>query len=645
MVDLQPTIDRIEIAISKLRLPQPLFSLQVGWAADYESLFRGDYNEETDASELLRRLSYGRLLISARGGGAKTIMLRRIAKEAHGLGTIPLLVSLNGWTGRTYQLWRGYPSNAARLDYLLSTFSLVPVSALTIEEIDPAKKKLILLDGLNEVNFRTGQDLLYILDEYVSFAPNTAVIVTDRLVRRSFDSDRWQLAGVLPLSKPEVEKHIAATFGSPEKYHQLSPDSHELLSSPYFLDMFLRDATVKQTRSEEFRAYFLSHVLNADEINTAAMAAFEAYKSRSRTFATSEFIAHTGQDIFRKLHDSGAIVIEGPVAYFDHHLKHDYLVSLYLATHAELWNDETFKIVTFGASSFEAVTLALEQTDSRESADSFLRKVYDWNIYGAGTALADARKSLVSDEMQAVILAMFAERRWDLLAVTAQKATDTLQLFRTAMAVRFRSANSFEEIFALLRELQTTVEWFVKWREIYAKTRGSQAEQADLERLTDRDSVVGWTSSNVLKRLQLSQGQQLYVRQLLGRPEAVIRWRAAHVLGAFPSRENVGSLAAALADESASVRYGAVRSLVEMAARSHDLADRIFSEIMVCIDHIAEHSSTVEEFQRAIVLKDNARPPNWRELVLPVAIKLQSMAVTMEQIEEWNRVLKALIPK
>jgi len=643
--EVRKLVDQITAEIERLELPLPSFSLELGWAADYKDLFGGKYSERSAASAIVEKIRYRRLLVSARGGGAKTVLLRRIAKQALGLGIIPILVSLKGWTGRNYEEWKAAPSSVARLDYVLAKFAIVPVTALIIDEFDSRRGRLILIDGLNEVNSRTGQDLVHILDEYVRFAASTSVIVTDRLVRRVFDSQRWQLAELLPLPETEIRSQVMTRFGSLAEYQALPAESRELLSSPYFLDLYLKDGKVQRTKSDEFRAYFLSHVISEDELDVAANAAFEAYRTQSRTFKVDDFTKYAGPQIVEKLRDSGTLMIDGELAYFDHHLKHDYLVSRFLSSHKSLWNADTFKIVSFGASSFEAITLALEQVPSVEDSDFFLRRVYDWNPYASGTALADARATLVSTEMQLVMLAMFAERRWDLLSATAQKASDTLQLIKSDLAESFKSAASLEEIFALLLSLESTSDWFKDWRGLYTKPRGAEASETDLDRLTDEDSVMGWTSSNVLKRCELSPHQQARVRELLAAPDAVIRWRAAHVLGAFPDNDNLASLLSALGDQDLWVRYGAIRSLVELAARSHELADRVFSEIFKKIDLISEHWNIVEEFQRAVLVSEDARPNNWRDLVLPVAAELQARAVTEERIEEWNRVLKALLPQ
>ena len=60
-----------------------------------------------------------------------------------------------------------------------------------------------------------------------------------------------------------------------------------------------------------------------------------------------------------------------------------------------------------------------------------------------------------------------------------------------------------------------------------------------------------------------------------------IRWRIVHTLGAWPSQDNAQLLLEALGDEHVWCRYGAVRSLVEMAARTTDpnLRQRILSSL------------------------------------------------------------------
>ena len=89
---------------------------------------------------------------------------------------------------------------------------------------------------------------------------------------------------------------------------------------------------------------------------------------------------------------------------------------------------------------------------------------------------------------------------------------------------------------------------------------------------------LGWTIANVLKRLKLSSSEQWHLRKHVRDRAVAVRWRLAHVLGSFPTLNNFDVLKNLLTgDPDAWVRYGAVRSLVEMAARgSASIRKRVF---------------------------------------------------------------------
>ena len=398
------------------------------------------------------------------------------------------------------------------------------------------------------------------------------------------------------------------------------------------------------TRSEEFRTFFVQHALAEDEIDLAAVAAFHAYSSASRTFSIEEFSRWSSALIVQKLTAAGALVTEGNLAYFDHHLKHDYLASRYLAQHRGEWNDDVFMTVTFRASSFETIMLTLEQIDGTEAADYYLRQVYDWHPYGAGYAIAEARRTAASCEMRAVILAMLAERRLDMMTRTAERAADTLNLMRTDEAKPFQTATTLEDIFRIVNALDSAVGWFRDWRTLYTREPSSRAVDEDLVHLSEADSVNGWTASNVLKRLMLSDEQQNSVRQVLrNAADASVRWRAAHVLGAFPNTMNSEALLLALRDQAVSVRLGATRSLIEIAARDATMTSVVFRGLTEHVADIAVHRSVFEEVQRAVFIARDRVPANWTSYVLPFIALLQGKSSSPYEEDQWDRITKELV--
>jgi hypothetical protein len=265
-------------------------------------------------------------------------------------------------------------------------------------------------------------------------------------------------------------------------------------------------------------------------------------------------------------------------------------------------------------------------------------------FYGAGYAIAEARKTVASREMQIVILAMLAERRFDFMLRTAERARDTLNLIRTPDAGRFQAARGLEDIFLILNEVNSAEAWFREWRVLYTREPGTQANDDEVLSLGGPDSIIGWTSSNVLKRLLLNDEQQAAVRNLLQEGEdAVMRWRAAHVLGAFPSRVNLEVLLAALSDHAVPVRFGSTRSLVEIAARDHRMTADVFRGLTAHAADIAEHRSVTEELQRAVFIARDKVPPHWNSAVFPLIGLLEAKLASAYKAEQWDRVLKELV--
>lgn len=637
---------RISEAVAKLHIPRPEFSIAVGWASKYDDLFAGRFLSTSDISQLVSTaLAKGFVLLTGRGGGAKTVIVYRLAQYSIQRQLLPLVITLKDWTGRDYEEWDRIESQFGKVEFLLRRFGLASVQSIDLDEMPPNTIRLLLVDGLNEVNSRTGQEIIYALDEYVRYAPSARLIVTDRLLRRAFvDPARWQLALVKPLSSDEVRKQISSRF-RPSTYSTLSAEAAELLTSPYFLNAFLRDGQVAGTRSEEFRTYFSKHAaLSGAEIDSASVAAFKAYRLSSRTFNLDDFVRCSSEVVVKKLEDSGAIIREGSVAYFDHHLKHDYLVSQYLAKHRADWNRDTFKYVTFSASSFETISLTLEQIGARDDADYFLREVYDWNPYGAGYAIAEARQSRATREMLVVIFSMLAERRWDIMVQTSERAADTLNLIRTDDAKRFQATNSLNDIFTIVNSMESEYDWFREWRTLYTKAPQSRATEGDIRELANPDSVTGWTAANVLKRLQLGDDLQDIVRNYVRNyDDDVVRWRAAHVLGSVPTRQSMEVLVMALRDEDSAVRFGATRSLIELAARNSELTADVFNVLIENTQYIVEHRHIIEEVQRAVFIKREYVPRKWTSSVLPLIAVLQAKTTSAYRAEQWDRVVKGLV--
>jgi HEAT repeat protein len=122
--------------------------------------------------------------------------------------------------------------------------------------------------------------------------------------------------------------------------------------------------------------------------------------------------------------------------------------------------------------------------------------------------------------------------------------------------------------------------------------------------LKSPDSMVGWTAANVLKRTKVSLRALTFVKALTKSLHPVVRWRAVHVLGSFPSSGNVGTVSRILVtDRDHWVRYGAVRSLVEMAALgTSEIRKSALSAIKRRLGIIRRDDRTLNELQSVLFI-------------------------------------------
>src|SRR5213075_2734893 len=108
--------------------------------------------------------------------------------------------------------------------------------------------------------------------------------------------------------------------------------------------------------------------------------------------------------------------------------------------------------------------------------------------------------SPVGREMCFVILAMLAERRFDVFLRSAQRARDALSIFPLLEARQLLEAVSREAVTGVVMALQSSEPWFHDWRTLFVRREGTPATSDDVHELSSEDSVQGWTLANVLKR-------------------------------------------------------------------------------------------------------------------------------------------------
>jgi hypothetical protein len=628
---MRSAFDELESYLAGWKEPQPAFDFSLGWADDYDSLFQ-DRVVVTGIEEILQRVSKtGRVLISGRGGAAKTTILYRLARGLLGDQTVfPIIVNLKSWNAPLYEEWKAAPDDVSyRMEFLLTRVGIPKLNLATLDAVDPQVMRLLLVDGLNEITPATAQEMILTFDEYVRRAPQSGVVITDRIVRRRFTSTkRWNLCTVLPVSDENIRKYLQSNAAKLTAFEKAPPAEQALLRTPLFLDQFLHSsrstASGLLTNAAELEYYFVGQIgLTAKELRSAAVAAYVAYeKQATRTFPLLEFEKNSGRDITERLKAAGAIQVKGDLGFFTHHLHHDFLVSLLLAETEDRWRPEHFNVVTFKAASFDILALTLEQLKETRHVDLFLQRLYDWNVYAPAYALAEAYHGggvLVSMEVEVIMLAMLAERKWDRVKSTAQKAADGLALFpRKTRADAFLQVKTLSELFELVWSFNSESKTFNEWRKLFAVPRDKSLSDAAIEKLLEADSITGWTLANVLKRISVSESQIKLFRRWAresAKSETIV-WRLAHVLGAYPSKGNIDTLFEIFERQDVPwASYGALRSLIEMASRSKDaeLTLAIFQRLGMKLDRLLT-PALIREFEHLLFV--DPAPEIWAKAVL-----------------------------
>ena len=168
------------------------------------------------------------------------------------------------------------------------------------------------------------------------------------------------------------------------------------------------------------------------------------------------------------------------------------------------------------------------------------------------------------------MLAMLANRRFDLQKNTATRAADALAISPSPAARELLSAPDREAVIARVARAPYAEPWFVGWRDVFTIPVGAPAPDQLVQQILEPDSVIGWTAANVVKHLTVDDARQASLRDEATNESPTVRWRVAHALGAFPSPANAAILFTLLTDADEWVRFGATRSLVELRALAPD---------------------------------------------------------------------------
>ena len=142
--------------------------------------------------------------------------------------------------------------------------------------------------------------------------------------------------------------------------------------------------------------------------------------------------------------------------------------------------------------------------------------------------------------------------------------------------------------------------------------------------------------SNVLRRSHLERDVAVGLAGLAREADSVaVRWRSVHALGVDPSSDTVSILFQALDfDDSAWVRYGSIRSLVEIALSTSALRALILDGLAHRVPALRTNSQLTKELER--VLQPTTPPSGWEEDTALLVETLWAESTSVEEQDRWR---------
>ncbi len=614
-----------------------------------------------------------KVIVNGVAGGGKTVALLRCAADLLVTNKLPSVIIELSRREDLYKELKTAHDQGVKVKSLFDILlrgSIADISESTLASFPD--EQFIMIDGLNEL-FGADQRrlILRVIQEYARKNGRARILITERQTEITPELENWEKVNLDLLTPSHVEERYAS-LNRQDEFDKLkkNPKVFQLLRIPFFLAFAL------ESKDEDFGSatgaildYFQNRVLQRvrqdvtgqqplEDVDELAKTGFIAYEqNQSRSFSLSWFRTRVGKDIWKGLENAGAVELLGDDrARFSHQLLHDFLATRYLARNTRMWNGRSFDIVSFDsnslvqpeAESFDPVSMTLEQIDQSRT-DDFLKRVYDWNWVATISTLARARnvnKRSLSPRVELVMLAVTAEKHLDRVSRTRQRAERNFAQFSPEVSDVFRKAKTITKVQSLIKKRSTPAlakeQWFERWVDLFNRPPGSMLSESDLRQVIDKDPIIGWTASNVIRRCTLNENDFRQLRafynclQSLSEtiPEApdwidarqstdwidTVQWRLVHAIGSHPTSENADLLFSALGTTGFLWRqYGAGRSLVEMAALGDESLRRsIIAKLRVSAPTL--HRKTKEEICHTAIYE---RPPDdWTESIHPLMVDI-----------------------
>lgn len=605
----------------RLALMAARLDLRLRYCADFAEVLEVHRNSSADTEYVqgrdLRALELARILRSdervtflhAPGGAGKSTFLYELLLAAPDVDLVPFLIE--------FSAGGDFPSSSLDLEAQLKSwfekYGGYGKADKLLELADPSDnlKPLLVIDGLNQIS--AWQTVLTNIDTMSKGALSGAtIIVADRLVERSSVKDEAFHHAVIPPLAPSAYAGVVES-----KYPKTvleDPAWRPILASPIFLNLLMNApkaaANSIPSRFQILSTHFRNECgLSTDDLRALADFAFAAYQDLRQTGIPQTYYDKffDANPLKGRVEDKGLIhrIGKGGTVEFRHQLLHDALAALKVASatvaeEEQLLRGPAFDVLSINSASPDAIELALEalqnpaellaQRSDRLEPREFLDAVFDWNYWITLQCVASFDRrgdSPLPDWIRHAIYGHNLERRFDPYVHTSLRAERMKTLVPAELP--YRNMDSRTEIRAKIAELvaqQPSLdpkedEYRKEWLAVY---RRETPFIRDDMRLFLRDSFIAWMASNVMRRFEnppevtreLAWMYEISRRTSDSAPKAAaFRWRLVHALGRG-TPDGFDTLFAATLDplENPNVRYGAVRSLVELAVTRAEKPER-----------------------------------------------------------------------
>jgi hypothetical protein len=654
-----------------------LFATKAAFCDTVDQIIKAHHGETTGLrsiphGEMLEAASNKTVYLQAPGGLGKTFYLLRVLLAAIDADRVPFYLDAR----------RAKTKYRAGDDGVEELFDECTQQggrwSIFLKAIGAHLPVIVVIDGLNESTHST-TNIMGVIDHLArNYVPT--LVVADRMSGVEPRLGQFQRATILPLPADVAESRI------PEIMISASSALRKVLSIPFFLDLYeriLRTSVESQTGPRRRADVMLAYLALCDSGDAQAATivergkklasrlapiAFEAYRIGSVRIETKWLKDKLGNEaaVIERLKDAGMLVAAGDqhVA-FRHQLFHDFLAGYHLksSTPAE-WRGSAFDLATLRAKSFDALEFTAELLNGK--ANDFIIEVYDWNYSAAITCVLDleagvtGEASPLSASLRDALIALNADKRFDHFAHTRQRAERRAATITSASAIAHREAPTRDALVECVRTAYLVDPEFpmaLEWKRLF--TLPGKPDSTDWA-LLQHTPLLAWTAANAF-RPSISAADplvdyliRLYDALYASQPEderaIATRWRIVHILGAVNREEAVATLVRAIRNEKVEkagwIRYGAARSLAEIASRtdSAEAAARILGHVIAVMDQLVGSPAFNELRDVAVIAESSPAwwPSTYRTVIEKGLELARSTGLDSQELDLWKTRLQDL---